>query len=110
MDARQLAVERATGRDVSLEDALEQARQLLRDTPGRSASARRGPAASLTEREYEVAGLVARGMTNRQVAAELVVSEKTVKNHVQHVLEKLGVQSRAELAARAMAMGIRTEE
>jgi predicted ATPase/DNA-binding CsgD family transcriptional regulator len=109
LDARQLAIERGFGRELSLEYMLEEARQELRNTLARPSAARQGAAASLTEREYEVASLVARGLTNRQVATELVVTEKTVKNHVQHVLEKLGVRSRAELAARAQAMGIQTE-
>ncbi|HYW86907.1 MAG TPA: LuxR C-terminal-related transcriptional regulator [Chloroflexota bacterium] len=45
----------------------------------------------LTTREREVARLVARGLTNRQIAEALVVTEKTAANHVQHVLDKLEV-------------------
>jgi DNA-binding NarL/FixJ family response regulator len=63
----------------------------------------------LTSREYEVAILMARGLANRQVAETLVISEKTVKNHVQHVLDKLGLRSRAEAAARAEELGLRDE-
>jgi DNA-binding NarL/FixJ family response regulator len=60
----------------------------------------------LTTREREVAQLVARGLTNRQVAEALVVTEKTVANHVQRVLDKLEVHSRSQLAARAAEFGL----
>jgi non-specific serine/threonine protein kinase len=105
----QLESARTAGRALTLEDAVELARALVRATTEHAAGPVTGPAACLTGREYEVAQLVSRGLSNRQVAAELVITEKTVKNHVQHVLEKLGVRSRTELAARAAAMGIRTQ-
>ena len=53
----------------------------------------------LTEREHSVATLVAAGMTNREIAAKLVVSPKTVSAHVEHILTKLGAARRAEIAA-----------
>lgn len=56
--------------------------------------------ARLTGREREIAGLAAGGMSNRQIAARLVLSERTVENHLQHVYVKLGVSGRVELAAR----------
>jgi DNA-binding NarL/FixJ family response regulator len=58
-------------------------------------------AADLTPREREVAALVVRGLSNRELAAQLVIAEKTAKNHVQHVLEKLDFRSRVQLIARA---------
>jgi DNA-binding NarL/FixJ family response regulator len=60
-----------------------------------------GRAARLTPREHEVALLVARGLSNRAIAEELVISEKTVKNHVQRVLDKLAMSSRTQVAASA---------
>src|SRR5439155_4532645 len=54
----------------------------------------------LTAQELAVARLVADGMSNRQVAAELFVSIKTVQFHLTHIYSKLGVSSRTELAAR----------
>ncbi len=53
----------------------------------------------LTPREREVADLVAEGLTNRQIAERLVLSERTAQNHVQHVLTKLGLSNRAQVAA-----------
>jgi DNA-binding NarL/FixJ family response regulator len=62
--------------------------------------------AGLTSREKEVAMLVARGLSNREVAEQLVIAEKTVKNHVQRVLEKLGMRSRSQVAAHAVGLAV----
>jgi signal transduction histidine kinase/DNA-binding CsgD family transcriptional regulator len=56
------------------------------------------PLAELTQREREVACLVARGRSNRQIARELIVSERTVDTHVSHILHKLELTSRAQIA------------
>jgi DNA-binding CsgD family transcriptional regulator len=53
----------------------------------------------LTAQERSIAGLVAAGMTNREVAVELIVSTKTVEHHLTRAYAKLGVRSRAELRA-----------
>lgn len=55
----------------------------------------------MSRREREVAELVAQGLTNKAIAAKLVISDRTVENHVSSVFHKLGVSTRAELAARA---------
>ncbi len=60
------------------------------------------PGGDLTEREREVLALVARGYTNKQIAGSLCVSEKTARNHVSHILEKLGLARRSEAAAFAV--------
>ena len=52
----------------------------------------------LSEREFEVARLIAQDLTNRGIAAELGRSEGTVRVHVEHILRKLGLQSRAQVA------------
>jgi predicted ATPase/DNA-binding NarL/FixJ family response regulator len=60
----------------------------------------------LTRREREVTGLLARGLTNRQIAAALVVTEGTAENYVQRVLGKLGFNNRAQVAAWAVEHGL----
>lgn len=54
---------------------------------------------TLSPREMEVAALVSRGLTNRAIAGELFISERTAQNHVQHVLTKLGLTNRTQIAA-----------
>ena len=53
----------------------------------------------LTRRETEIAGMVAQGLTNREIAKHLFVSERTVDGHLEHVREKLAVNTRAQIAA-----------
>ena len=53
----------------------------------------------LTSREMEVAELVARGRTNKEIALELYLSERTAQNHVQHILTKLDLGNRTQVAA-----------
>ena len=53
----------------------------------------------LTARELEVAELVARGKSNPEIAAALVISVRTVQGHVEHILRKLGFGSRSQVAA-----------
>jgi two-component system NarL family response regulator len=60
----------------------------------------------LTEREIEVLRLVARGMSNKEIASELVIAENTAKNHVRNILEKLHLRSRSEAAAYAVREGL----
>jgi DNA-binding NarL/FixJ family response regulator len=60
-----------------------------------------GPRDALTPREQEVLGLIRRGLPNKRIARELAISEKTVKAHVGHVLEKLGVTDRTQAALHA---------
>lgn len=69
--------------------------EALLDTPPR------GPAGGPTGRELEVLGLVAKGMTNRGIAARLGISEHTVRRHLQNLFRKLGVSSRAAATAYA---------
>jgi DNA-binding NarL/FixJ family response regulator len=64
-----------------------------------------GMAVSLTDREREVVALVARGKSNRDIAAALVISERTARTHVSHLLGKLGLESRMQLAIWAHANG-----
>jgi DNA-binding NarL/FixJ family response regulator len=60
----------------------------------------------LTDRELEVLRLLVRGLTNKEIATALDISTKTAGHHVQHVLEKLGVTTRAAATMIAMKAGI----
>lgn len=62
--------------------------------------------ADLTDREIDVLQLAVRGATNRRIAAQLFVSEDTVKTHLRHIYEKVGCSSRARLALFAMENGL----
>ena len=73
--------------------------------PGAAAAAL-DPFPGLTEREREILDLVARGLTNAEIARRLVVSDKTVRNHVSNVFTKLQVAGRAEAVARARDAGL----
>jgi DNA-binding NarL/FixJ family response regulator len=72
----------------------------VHELPGRAAFP------ELTDREREVLDLVARGMNNRRIARQLVLSEKTVRNHVSHIFAKLHVSDRVEAAVRARNAGL----
>jgi two-component system, NarL family, response regulator NreC len=65
---------------------------------------------ALTEREREVLGLVAQGYTNQEVAEKLLVSVKTVETHRAHLMNKLGLETRAELVRYALREGYLTAE
>jgi FixJ family two-component response regulator len=97
-------------RDQELLDAVQQA--LERDRKGREQRAElaelRKRFDSLTPREREVMALVAAGLLNKQVAGELGTSEASVKVHRQHVMEKIGADSLAELVRMADKIGIPT--
>jgi two-component system response regulator DevR len=84
----------AAGR--SLLDPLVTARVLARLREGVTA----GPGGdAMTEQERKILDLVAEGMTNRQIAEQVFLAEKTVKNYVSNILMKLGLSRRAEVAA-----------
>ena len=74
--------------------------------PGSVPAVAAGLAEPLTDRELEVLGLLAAGMANKQIAAELVVALDTVKKHVSHVLGKLGAANRTQAVTRARQLGL----
>jgi DNA-binding NarL/FixJ family response regulator len=60
----------------------------------------------LSERELEILSLIARGASNKEIASQLYIAEGTVKNHVTHILSKLGVQDRTQAALKARELGL----
>ena len=83
----------------AIEYALSEAQPLPSSSPESEQPSSDEPP-SLTRREKEVAILVARGLTNRQIASELVLSEHTVHHHVTNILKKMNLSSRQQIASR----------
>ena len=71
-----------------------------------SATAGSRAAHPLTRRELAVAQLIAQGLTNRQIAGELVITDGTTSNYVQRVMSRLGFHSRAQIAAWVVERGL----
>ncbi|MCW2929512.1 MAG: multi protein family [Actinomycetia bacterium] len=81
-----------------IEHALADADELVRGTDGGKPPAQpAGPGGGLTAREHEIAGHVASGLSNREIAARLFISKRTVDAHVEHIFAKLGISSRVQL-------------
>jgi non-specific serine/threonine protein kinase len=95
------------GRAMTLDKAVEYALTFAREgSTGQRSHARR-PDDDLTAREREVVGLVALGLTNREIATTLMVSGRTAEAHIQNILNKLGYRSRAQIAAWAVERGLK---
>jgi non-specific serine/threonine protein kinase len=88
----QASAVRASGRRLTLKEAKAYALEEASDDEP-------GAAARLSRREIEVAGLVREGLSNRTIAKRLFISERTVEGHVTNLLNKLGVNTRAQVAA-----------
>jgi DNA-binding NarL/FixJ family response regulator len=88
--------------------AVRLLKRLTAEGKGREGRTAHGeePAQPLTRRELEVMGLMKRGLTNRQIAQELVISPGTAKNHVEHIIAKLGVSDRTQAVVRALELGL----
>ncbi len=104
----------ADGRRLAPRQAVEYALEAAAmDGPsggaGEEASRSSRMAGLLTHREREVATLIAHGRTNREIAERLLITEGTAANHVLHILNKLGFRSRSEIAAWAVAHGLRDD-
>jgi DNA-binding NarL/FixJ family response regulator len=104
----------ASGRAMSADAAVQlalaptPAPERERTTRSSGRNGRRGPqpVAALSPREQEVAILLARGLSNRQIAQELIIAERTVATHVEHLLGKLGYASRHQVANWATEQGL----
>ncbi|MFL5734284.1 MAG: tetratricopeptide repeat protein [Chloroflexia bacterium] len=98
----------AEGKAMTIEQAVEYAQVV--PAPGLPDAGERRTARSdfggLTRREREVAALITQGKTNRQIAADLVVTERTVEGHINNIFSKLGFRSRAQISAWAVENGL----
>ncbi|KUF15199.1 response regulator [Streptomyces silvensis] len=81
-------------------------RRLAASLPSPDAGAGADPAVALSPREVDILRLVARGRTNREIAAQLYLSEGTVKNHVSRILGRLALRDRTQAALRARDLGL----
>jgi DNA-binding NarL/FixJ family response regulator len=90
--------EREHGRYPTVEAAIAS----ILDRPGPASSSPGAPAGTtgpLSSREHQIAELLARGLSNRAIAAQLVISQRTVDGHVERILAKLGFSARTQAAA-----------
>jgi predicted ATPase/DNA-binding CsgD family transcriptional regulator len=112
LDERCLALAWSAGRAMTVEQVAEEALASPETSRRRPAAPGGKPggvaAAPLTLREQEVAALIAQGLTNRAIAARLVVSRRTVETHAEHIPRKLGFTSRAQIAVWAAEHGLRS--
>ncbi|WP_433253727.1 ATP-binding protein [Streptosporangium sp. CA-135522] len=84
------------GARIPYEEALALA--LEEEAPGGEPSGEAERPSPLTRRETEIARLVAQGLSNKEIAASLVISQRTAEGHIEHILNKLGFHSRAQIA------------
>ena len=105
---RAFAAARDGGRTMTSDDAAAEALSLSATPAGRCGTADQPGLAEppLTDREREVAVLIAQGLSNRAIAARLVIAERTAEGHVQSILNKLGFNSRAQIAAWTVEHGL----
>jgi non-specific serine/threonine protein kinase len=106
----------AEGQAMTFEQMVEYALEITGDAPPADpvrhaevpGSAQDPELALLTPRELEITALVARGLANRQIAAELTLAQRTVETHVHNILGKLDLASRGQLAFWAVEHGLMT--
>ena len=82
---------------------------ILRTAGHRVPRRREGPA-GLTAREVDVLRLVARGMSHKEIATQLVISPKTARNHIEHIYVKIGASNRTAASLFAMQHGLLPDE
>ena len=121
LDAAALTTAWAAGRAMTAEQAVEYALSSEATEPAAASPATPPPRSTarttekvyyggLTAREREIAALIAQGKTNRAIADELVIAERTVDRHVANMMVKLDCHSRAQIAAWAVEKGLTTSE
>ncbi|HET8629301.1 MAG TPA: tetratricopeptide repeat protein [Thermomicrobiales bacterium] len=106
--AAALAAARARGRALTLDQAISRGMAIY--VPPGAAGLDRPAAGPLSRRERDVAALVARGLSNREIAATLFITEGTANLHVKHILTKLGLDRRTQVAIWALHAGLPPDE
>lgn len=107
LDARRAGADAALSKDFTREQLLTTIRELaLRPNAAAPLAGTLSHAGSLSTREREVIELIAAGKTDREIGTTLGIAEATAKNHVQHILEKLGANNRAHAAHIAQKLGL----
>jgi len=92
----------AAGALMSMDQLVDHIRRVATDSGG----PKQAQSDPLSKREREVAALIARGYTNRQIAEDLVISERTADGHVANILAKLGLRNRAHVVIWATEHGL----
>lgn len=103
-------------RDMTISEVLQTIKHLAPPDPKLSGKSRhlhviggvqeRDALASLSERELEVVRLVAEGLSNKEISSRLSLSDKTVKNHISHILAKMNLTARTQVAVYAIRAGL----
>jgi DNA-binding CsgD family transcriptional regulator len=101
-------------KNLSIADFLAMVKSLPAAAPTMNASARhlrplagsRDMRTALSDRELQVVRLVAEGLSNKQISIRLKLSDKTVKNHISHILAKLNLSARTQVAVHALRTGL----
>jgi DNA-binding CsgD family transcriptional regulator len=101
---------KAMGLERAVEYALSEEPTASSVTPQSERSLGAAWPATLTRREGEVAAMVARGLSNRQIASDLFLSERTIENHISKILRKLELASRAQVSAWATEQRLFTSD
>lgn len=105
LSPQELAAASRQGRQPTVEAAIASILDQPAATGPPTATGPPRSASPLTAREQEIAALVAEGLSNRAIAARLVISTRTVDGHVERILAKLGFSSRAQVAAWSVTEG-----
>lgn len=102
--------------DMTVREVLQTIKHISRTQPSQDATSRhlrvvappaeRDALASLSERELEVVRLVAEGLSNKEISSRLSLSDKTVKNHISHILAKMNLTARTQVAVYAIRAGL----
>lgn len=100
----------ATLRSMTIAEAIDTLRRMAPEQSAPALTAVPSPAAraflTLSDRELEVVRLVAEGLSNKEISSRLKLSDKTVKNHISHVLSKMNLTARTQVAVHAIRAGL----